>query len=206
MSETATGGLRRVLNRIRQVMAKPATAQVRLNELVKVIAAEMVAEVCSVYVMRAGETLELFATQGLNPSAVHQTRLRVGEGLVGTVAATVGALNLHDAQAHPKFVYRPETGEEIFHSFVGVPIIRGGRVRGVLVAQHRTHRHYDDEEVEALEMIATVLAELIAGGDLVDPGEQTPAQGNAILPVRLTGIKVNGGLAAGEAVLWRHGR
>src|SRR6185295_14131226 len=101
MSETASGGLRRVLNRIRQVMAKPATAQVRLNELVKVIAAEMVAEVCSVYVMRAGETLELFATQGLNPSAVHQTRLRVGEGLVGTVAATVAPLNLHDAQAHP---------------------------------------------------------------------------------------------------------
>jgi len=201
MSETASGGLRRVLNRIRQVMAKPATAQVRLNELVKVIAAEMVAEVCSVYVVRAGETLELFATQGLNPSAVHQTRLRVGEGLVGTVAATVAPLNLHDAQAHPKFVYRPETGEEIFHSFVGVPIIRGGRVRGVLVAQHRTHRHYDEEEVEALEMIATVLAELIAGGDLVDPGEQTPAQGNAILPVRLTGIKVNGGLATGEAVL-----
>src|SRR4029079_5936208 len=159
----------------------------------------MVSEVCSVYVMRAGETLELFATQGLNPSAVHQTRLRVGEGLVGTVAATVAPLNLHDAQAHAQFVYRPETGEEIFHSFVGVPIIRGGRVRGVLVAQHRTHRHYDDEEVEALEMIATVLAELIAGGDLVDPGEQTPAQGNAILPVRLTGIKVNGGLDTREA-------
>jgi len=201
MTETGVGGSRRVLNRIRQVMAKPATAEVRLNELVKVIAAEMVAEVCSVYVMRAGELLELFATQGLNPSAVHQTRLHVGEGLVGTVAATVAPLNLHDAQAHPKFVYRPETGEEIFHSFVGVPIIRGGRVRGVLVVQHRTHRHYAEEEIEALEMIATVLAELIAGGDLVEPGELMPVQGNAILPVRLTGVKINGGLATGEAVM-----
>ena len=201
MSETGIGGLRRVLNRIRQVMAKPGAAQLRLNELVKVIATEMVAEVCSVYVMRAGELLELFATEGLNPTAVHQTRLRIGEGLVGTVAATVGPLNLHDAQAHPKFVYRPETGEENFHSFVGVPIIRGGRVRGVLVVQHRTHRHYDDEEVEALEMIATVLAELIAGGDLVDPAEQIQVQGNASLPVRLQGVRIAGGLAIGEAVM-----
>ena len=108
----------------------------------------MVAEVCSAYVMRAGEVLELFATEGLRPEAVHRTRLRVGEGLVGVIAATARPLALADAQAHPDFAYRPETGEEIYHSLMGVPILRGGRVLGVLVVQNRTLRHYTEDEIE----------------------------------------------------------
>ena len=108
----------------------------------------MVAEVCSVYVMRAGEVLELFATEGLRPEAVHRTRLRVGEGLVGVIAATARPLALADAQSHPDFAYRPETGEEIYHSLMGVPILRGGRVLGVLVVQNRTPRHYTEDEIE----------------------------------------------------------
>tara|TARA_Y100001936_G_scaffold253516_1_gene318665 strand:- start:28061 stop:30283 length:2223 start_codon:yes stop_codon:yes gene_type:complete len=182
-------------------MSGHGSAQERLDELVKVIAAEMVAEVCTVYVMRAGEVLELFATQGLNPSAVHKTRLRVDEGLIGDIAAHARVLNLADAQSHPKFAYRPETGEEIYHSFLGVPILRGGRVRGVLAIQNEAKREYTDEEVEALEMIVVVLAELIAGGDLVSRSEQITAEGNAILPMRMTGIRINSGIAVGEAVL-----
>lgn len=182
-------------------MAGNGSAQERLDEIVEIVAAEMVAEVCSVYVMRAGELLELFATKGLNPGAVHRTRLRVGEGLVGTVAAQARPLNLPDAQAHPQFTYRPETGEEIYQSLLGVPILRGGRVRGVLVVQNRASRQYADEEVEALEVIGVVIAELIAGGALISPIEATPSQGNAILPVRLEGIRISEGLAMGEAVL-----
>jgi phosphotransferase system enzyme I (PtsP) len=201
MAETVATGVRRLLRRVRAVMSGQGSAQERLDELVKVIAREMVAEVCTVYVMRAGEVLELFATQGLNPSAVHVTRLRVGEGLIGDIAAHARALNLAEAQSHPNFAYRPETGEEIYHSFLGVPIIRGGRVRGVLAIQNVAQRQYDEEEVEALEMIVVVLAELIAGGDLIGPGEQMRAEGNAILPTRLTGIQINAGTAMGEAVL-----
>ncbi|MBM3488066.1 MAG: phosphoenolpyruvate--protein phosphotransferase [Alphaproteobacteria bacterium] len=201
MTTATVSGSRRVLRRMRSIMAASLPVQSRLDELVRVIAGEMVAEVCSIYVMRAGEVLELFATEGLNPDAVHQTRLRVGEGLVGTVAMNALPLNLPDAQAHPKFAYRPETGEEIYHSLLGVPILRGGRVRGVLVIQNRTQRLYSEEEVETLEVIAVVLAELIHGGDLIDRSEQVPAQGNAILPVRLTGISINEGIAIGEAVL-----
>jgi phosphotransferase system enzyme I (PtsP) len=182
-------------------MSGHGTAQERLDELVKVIASEVVAEVCTVYVLRAGEVLELFATQGLNPSAVHKTRLRVDEGLIGDIAAHARVLNLADAQAHPKFACRPETGEEIYHSFLGVPILRGGRVRGVLAIQNKAKREYTEEEVEALEMIVVVLAELIAGGDLVGPSEQITAEGNAILPLRMTGIRINSGIAMGEAVL-----
>jgi len=200
MARKAISSPRRTLRRIREVMAGPGAAQQRLDRLVGIIAGEMVAEVCSVYVVRAGEVLELFATEGLNPTAVHQTRLRVGEGLVGDIAAHARPLNLPEAQSHPQFAYRPETGEEIFHSFLGVPVVRGGRVRGVLVVQNRTQRHYSDEEVEALEVIAMVLAELIAGGELIAREENIPAQGNVILPSRLEGVRINGGVAMGEAV------
>jgi phosphotransferase system enzyme I (PtsP) len=201
MPHVEMSGHRRALRRLRRIMAGSGSPQERLDRLVKVIAEEMAAEVCSVYVMRAGEVLELFATEGLNPDAVHQTRLRVGEGLVGIVAATARPLNLSDAQSHPQFSYRPETGEEIYHSLLGVPILRGGRVRGVLIIQNQALRIYDDEEAEALEVIAVVMAELIAREELISPEERTSAQGNAVLPTRLTGVKINGGLAIGEAVL-----
>ena len=194
-------GSRRLLRRLRDVMAGSGTAQERLNTIVRIIAADMVAEVCSCYVMRAGEVLELFATEGLRPEAVHRTRLRVGEGLVGVIAATARPLALADAQSHPDFAYRPETGEEIYHSLMGVPILRGGRVLGVLVVQNRTQRHYSDDESEALQTIAMVVAELAASGDLVSPEEQQPSEGIGLLPMRLDGIRLNTGLALGTAVL-----
>jgi phosphotransferase system enzyme I (PtsP) len=182
-------------------MAGQGTAQDRLNQIVSVIAADMVAEVCSCYIMRAGEVLELFATEGLRPEAVHRTRLRVGEGLVGVIAATATPLALADAQSHPDFAYRPETGEEIYHSLMGVPILRSGRVLGVLVVQNRTPRDYTEDEVEALQTIAMVLAELAASGELVSPVEREQSTGIGQMPMRLDGVKLNGGLAMGRAVL-----
>src|SRR5271166_4353938 len=192
---------RLVLRRLRDVMAGQGTAQERLNTIVRIIAADMVAEVCSCYIMRAGEVLELFATEGLRPEAVHRTRLRVGEGLVGVIAATARPLALADAQSHPDFAYRPETGEEIYHSLMGVPILRGGRVLGVLVVQNRTLRHYTEDEIEVLQTIAMVVAELAARGELVNPLEIAQSQGGGLLPVRLVGIRLNPGLAIGPAVL-----
>mgnify|MGYP001206607036 CR=1 FL=1 len=191
---------RRLLGRLRDVMAGTGSAQDRLDKVVKLIAADMVAEVCSCYIMRAGEVLELFATEGLKKESVHLTRLRVGEGLVGDVAAHARPLALADAQSHPNFVFRPETGEEIFHSLMGVPIIRGSRVVGVLVVQNRTMRHYTDEEIETLETVAMVLAELVVSGELVRKEELVPVDGNALLPLRMEGVKLNGGVGVGIAV------
>src|SRR5579859_5718618 len=150
MSAGAGGatGARLLLRRLRVLMAEGGTAEHRLNQIVRAIAAGMVAEVCSVYVMRPGEVLELFATEGLRAEAVHRTRLRVGEGLVGIIAASARPLALADAQSHPDYAYRPETGEEIYHSPMGVPILRGGRVSGVLAVQNRSQRHYTDERSE----------------------------------------------------------
>jgi phosphotransferase system enzyme I (PtsP) len=194
-------GTRRLLRRLRDIMAGSGTPQERLDHIVRIVAAEMVAEVCSAYVMRAGEVLELFATEGLRPEAVHRTRLRIGEGLVGVIAATARPLALADAQSHPDFAYRPETGEEIYHSLMGVPILRGGRVLGVLVVQNRSLRHYTEDEIEVLQTIAMVVAELAATGELVNPLEIAQSQGGGLLPVRLVGIRLNSGLAIGPAVL-----
>ena len=83
----ALGGPRVLLRRLREVMAEPVSAQERLNKIVVLIAANMVAEVCSIYVLRVDGTLELYATEGLKPEAVHVTVLRQDEGLVGLVAS-----------------------------------------------------------------------------------------------------------------------
>ena len=194
-------GTRRLLHRLRDIMAGSGTPQERLDRIVRIVAAEMVAEVCSAYVMRAGEVLELFATEGLRPEAVHRTRLRIGEGLVGVIAATARPLALADAQSHPDFAYRPETGEEIYHSLMGVPILRGGRVLGVLVVQNRSLRHYAEDEIEVLQTIAMVVAELAATGELVNPLEIAQSQGGGLLPLRLLGVRLNAGQSIGPAVL-----
>jgi len=190
-----------LLKRLRDTMARAESIDDPLGEVVRLVANEMVAEVCSIYLLRAGEVLELFATQGLNPSAVHRTRLRVGEGLVGDIAAHNRSLALDDAQAHPQFAYRPETGEEIYHSLAGVPIVRAGRVLGVLVVQNRTRRQYDEEEVETLQTIAMVLAELIAAGHFVSPNEMQQVDGLGLLPLRVEGVQLTPGVAIGRAVL-----
>ncbi len=202
MRETAAGltPFRRLLRRLRDVMAADLPAEQRLQQTVSLIAADMVAEVCSVYVMRAGEVLELFATHGLRREAIHKTRLRVAEGLVGDIAAHARPLALADAQSHPNFAYRPETGEEVYHSLMGVPILRAGRVLGVLVVQNRTQRHYAEDDVEALQTIAMVLAELVASGELVSPEERRPSEGTGLLPIRLEGLALAPGIAIGLAL------
>lgn len=195
-------GSRQLLRRLRDAMARGGNAHERLDRIAQLIARGMVAEVCSVYVMR-GETLVLYSTEGLRKDAVFRTRLQVGEGLVGNIAAHASPLALADAQSHPQFVYRPETGEEIYHSFLGVPVIRSGRVLGVLTVQNQTQRNYTEEEIETLETVAMVVAEHVAGGDLKLPDE---AMGMVTSePVRLEGTKINPGLATGVAVLHERG-
>jgi phosphotransferase system, enzyme I, PtsP len=194
------GGPRVLLRRLREVMAEPVSAQERLDKIVVLIAANMVAEVCSVYVLRVDGTLELYATEGLNRQAVHQTVIGANEGLVGLVAREANPINLSDAQAHPAFSYRPETGEEIYHSFLGVPVLRAGNTLGVLVVQNRAHRTYSEEEVEALQTTAMVLAEMIASGELsalARPGAEPAVRRR----VAASGVALSEGIALGHVVL-----
>lgn len=193
-------GSRRLLRLLRDLMKERGSSQIKLDNIVKLIAQDIVAEVCSIYVLRPGDVLELFATMGLKPEAVHQTRLHVEEGIVGQVAALALPLALSDAQKHPNFAYRPETGEEIYQSLLGVPIQRAGRVIGVLAVQNVTSRNYTDEEVEALETVAMLLAELFAGGEIGLLDDDVPGGGGRGRPMRLDGLMLNEGLAIGHAV------
>ena len=199
MRETAIGP-RVLLKRLRELMQEPLEPQDRLDRIVRDIASNMVAEVCSLYVLRADSVLELYATEGLNKNAVHLAQLRLGQGLVGTIAASARPLNLSNAQEHPAFAYLPETGEEIYHAFLGVPVLRAGRTLGVLVVQNRTKRVYREDEVEALETTAMVIAEMVATGDLARlsrPGMELDLS----RPVSFTGVSFNEGVGLGHVVL-----
>jgi phosphotransferase system, enzyme I, PtsP len=193
-------GPRIMLKRLREVMAEPINAQLRLDKIVRLIAGNMVAEVCSLYVMRADSMLELFASEGLAREAVHITTMNVGEGLVGLIAQRAEPLNLANAQAHPAFSYKPETGEEIYQSFLGVPVLRQGVTLGVLVVQNRTSRLYTEEEIEALLTTAMVLAEIISSGELQSlarPGTDIAVR----RPLDLQGQALADGVGLGHVVL-----
>ncbi len=186
---------RRLLARLRDLMARGAGS---LPELVRLVAGELVSEVCSIYALRPGDILELMATEGLRAEAVGRTRLRVGEGIVGLVAATGTPLNLADAQNHPAFAYRPETGEEQYTSMLAVPVRRAGRTLGVLAVQNRSARRYDAAEVEELETVAMLLAEVLAAAG----AEETAAEGlGATMPRRFPGTVLVPGLAFGPVVV-----
>lgn len=197
--QTAVIAARSILTNLHEVMASRANAQAKLNQVVDVIGESLDSEVCSIYLLREG-MLELFATRGLEQSAVHVTRLAVGEGLVGSIADNVEMLNLAEAASHPDFSYRPETGEEKFHSFAGVPIVRRERAVGALVVQHVEPRRYEEVEIEALQTVAMVLSELISNAGLIDEHDALSASPQFTEPQQLSGLPLVKGLAAGHAV------
>src|SRR6476619_6445205 len=197
MGTTAAVSAREILTGLHEVMAKRGSAQVKLDKVVDLIAEAMSSEVCSIYLLRDNH-LELFATHGLRKEAVHVTRLRMGEGLVGTIASEARILNLAEAADHPAFAYRPETGEERFHSFAGVPIVRLESPIGVLAVQNTEPRRYEDVEIEALQTVAMVLSEMIDGARLVDGARRGRLRSAG--PLRLSGLKLVAGMAKGVAV------
>jgi phosphotransferase system enzyme I (PtsP) len=196
---SAAASARQILTRLTEVMASRLHAQGKLDQVVEIIGECLSSEVCSIYLLREG-MLELFATRGLNQSAVHVTRMAIGEGLTGAIAQKVETLNLAEAKAHPDFQYRPETGEEKFHSFAGVPIVYRARAVGVLCVQHVEPRRYEEVEIEALQTTAMVLSELIANAELVDEEEARGLTQEQTGPQTLTGLTLVKGLGAGHAV------
>ena len=199
MTTGAVDAARNILTGLHEVMASRQNAQAKLNTVVEVIGESLHSEVCSIYLLREG-MLELFATRGLAQEAVHVTRLAIGEGLVGTIAERSETLNLAEAAAHPDFSYRPETGEEKFHSFAGVPIVRRERAVGVLCVQHVEQRRYEEVEIEALQTVAMVLSELITNADLIDEEDARLLGAGSNAPEQLQGLTLVKGLASGVAV------
>lgn len=198
MPDSPAAAARQILIRLHEVMAARTNVQSKLNKVVEIIGEAMSSEVCSIYLLREG-VLELFATRGLKQEAVHVTRLAPGEGLVGIIAKNVETLNLDEAAAHPDFAYRPETGEESFHSFAGVPIVRRENALGVLCVQHLEPRRYDEVEIEALQTVAMVLSELIANAGLADEGPSDVRIGGTGTQI-VSGLQLVMGMARGQAV------
>ncbi len=197
---TLTGGPRVLLRQLRETMAEPLDAQKRLNKIVDLIADNMRADVCSFYVLRDDGALELFATHGLKEESVHLTTLRLGEGLVGRIAADAEPLNLTDATTHPSFAYRPETGEDPYRAFLGVPVLRAGQTLGVLVVQNSAHRIYGEEETEAMLTTATLLAEMLSTAEfdsLIKPGADIDLRRPRLFSV----VGLSDGIALGHVFL-----
>jgi phosphotransferase system enzyme I (PtsP) len=189
-----------LLKQLRETMAEPLASQDRLNKIVGLIADNMHADVCSFYVLRDDGALELFATRGLKGEAVHMTTLRLGEGLVGQIASTAEPLSLSDAPAHPSFAYRPETGEDPYRAFLGVPVLRAGQTLGVLVVQNQDSRHFGEDETEAMLTTATILAEMIATSEfdtLIKPGQDIDLR----RPRVFKAMGFTDGVALGKVVL-----
>jgi len=197
MPLSAATSAREILTGLHAIMASRGSAQSKLDKVVDLIAEKMASEVCSIYLLRENN-LELFATHGLRKEAVHVTRLRMGEGLVGTIAAEGRILNLAEAAEHPAFLYKPETGEEHFHSFAGVPIMRLESPIGVLAVQHADPRRYEEVEIEALQTVAMVLSEMIAAARLTDGARRSRLRSAG--PLRLSGLRLVAGMAKGVAV------
>ncbi|MET0430935.1 MAG: phosphoenolpyruvate--protein phosphotransferase [Hyphomicrobium sp.] len=195
-SETS---LRVIMRHLREIMADGGDGQEKLDRIVRQISGVMVAEVCSIYLKRQDGSLELFASEGLNPGAVHSTRLKRGEGLVGRASELGVTVNEPEASSHPAFSYRPETGEEIYHSLLAVPISRSGQVLGVLVIQNRTPREYSDEDVEVMQATAMVIAENLVSGAVA--GTVAAIEASRSQPLVVEGEPLSDGIALGHVVL-----
>lgn len=190
---------RKLLRRLQATLAEAGAGQERLDRITSLIADSMRTEVCSIYLFRDADTLELCATEGLRPEAVHQTRMRVGEGLVGRVARKSRPLNTADAPGTPGFRFMPETGEEVYSSFLGVPVQRLGETLGVLVVQSRAKREFSTDEVYALEVVAMVLAEMKELGAFTGEGAALAAPHKN--PISLPGGVAQEGIATGHVYL-----
>ncbi|SNR51036.1 phosphoenolpyruvate--protein phosphotransferase [Puniceibacterium sediminis] len=200
MADRTESESRKLLGRLRDTMAEQAAGQARLDKITHLTADSMGTEVCSIYLFRDLETLELCASEGLKAEAVHQTRMKLGEGLVGRVARTGHLMNTADAPSQRGFRYMPETGEEIYSSFLGVPIQRLGEKLGVLVVQSKVAREFTSDEVYALEVVAMVLAEMAELGAFVGEGAALTARHTQ--PVLLRGTTGQEGTAEGH--VWLH--
>lgn len=200
MNERTESDSRRLLRRLRDTLAEPGAGQERLDRITHLIADSLGVQVCSIYLFRDDDTLELCATEGLKKESVHKTRMKLGEGLVGRVAKTSTPINTANAPAEKGFRYMPETGEEIYSSFLGVPIQRLGEKLGVLVVQSKTARQFSEDDLYAVEVVAMVVAEMSELGAFIGEGEALAAPHKHAVVFRGT----TGQEGTAEGQVWLH--
>jgi phosphotransferase system enzyme I (PtsP) len=152
-----------------------------LQKIVDTAASHMEADVCSVYLFdESAQQLVLRATHGLLPSSVGNVRLRPGEGLTGVAFLERRPVCEADAPSSPNFRFIPGIGEELYHSFIAVPILRGRRPVGAMTLQSKHSGHFSSEDVQVFRAITMQLATTIEMARLLltlesSPGSVTPA-------------------------------
>lgn len=204
-AQIALGQPRGLMQSLRRIMESADTADTKLNGILALVGRELRADICSCFVLRAGEVIELYATYGLPDEVVRQKKLRLGEGVVGEMAATAMPAIVPDVTKHPAFMARPETGNGEYKAICGVPILRGGRVHGMLILQNRHERGYGDEVIDILQTVAIVLAELIVTGGILTRQEMNSGYAAGGKPSQVTGASLARGLAVGTVVFYEPG-
>ena len=189
---------RRLLKKLREVMSAVISVQEKLNRIVDVVASEMQTDVCSFYLLQPGDILELFAAYGLKQSSIHETSLRLGEGLIGEIAVQKKALSFDDVWHHPSFVFKPETGEKIYRTLMGVPVLQGTHLLGVLAVQTEELYIYTEEEIETLETVAMLIAQILLSVDFKSR-QNTFVKVNKDVRSRIEGVRLMSGMAIGTA-------
>ncbi|MDD3669021.1 MAG: phosphoenolpyruvate--protein phosphotransferase [Alphaproteobacteria bacterium] len=197
MTDTETALAREITAELRALMAQELPVQDKLDRVVALIAERLRVDACACYILRPGSMLELYATKGLSPDAVHETFLRVGEGLIGEIALQRKPLAFANAWRHKSFVYKPETKEKAFKSLMGVPLVRENRLLGVLSVQTKKIKNFSADIVEVLETIAMVVSDMLASHPAIS--EQPDAFANNRR--KITGIPLIEGFAQGMTLV-----
>lgn len=201
-AQMALSSPRQMMLRLRDIMGEDIAPEEKLDRIVALIARELRADICSCFIQRAGEVIELFSVTGLPSDMAHTAKLRVGEGFVGDIAASAVPLVMSDMTSHPQFALRPETGGADYRGFCGVPVLRGGHVRGVLVIQNKLPRSYGEEAVDILETVAMAVAELIVAGGIITRKELHSGKAGGGSTNQMDGVSLARGLATGTVVLY----
>jgi len=192
-----------ILRSIVQEVNSARDLQEALDVIVLRVQKAMETEVCSVYLLDpATNRYILMATEGLYQQAVGQVSLGYSEGLIGLVGSREEPINLEDAPSHPRYRYFPETGEERFRSFLGVPIIHHRRVLGVLVVQQReSSRCFNEGEEAFLVTISAQLAGVIAHSEATGAISGLSLTGEETKDVSFSGVPGSPGVAIGQGVV-----
>lgn len=192
-----------ILKLLRQVAEGQDDVPSKLARITKIIAEQLNADASACYVSVDDDYLELFSSFGFSQDAAHKIKLRYGEGLVGEVAKTSRSLAVSDAWSHPKFSYKKGMGEEEYKSFLGVPLIRRSRSIGVLTVQSKEIHEYSRLEIEILETVAMVLAEMIASDEMSEYKKTLIKERGIATRERIKGLSLSKGYGLGKAVVHR---
>ena len=198
MSNMQLDTLRRIVQEINASVSLHDSLDIMVNH----VAEAMHVDVCSIYLLdERNKRYVLMASKGLKPEAVGHVSLSVGEGLVGLVGNREEIVNLDNAPKHERFAYLPETGEELFNSFLGVPVMYRRKVMGVLVVQNKEPQDFSEAAESFLVTLCAQLSGVIAHAHAVGNIDvfRKPNSGSAYKTFQ--GVSGAGGIALGRAIV-----